>query len=90
MQKMMVVHVEYTRQRLILLKWRCTWSMKTGDSRLTLERTYGGEGLRYAGSSADRGREVDTSMTVVVSLNVRDIVTASLGLHTRSKCGAQG
>lgn len=89
MQKM-VVHVEYTRQRLTLFKWCSAGRVRTGDSRLTSERTYGGEGLRYAGSSVDRGREVDTSMTVVVSLNVRDIVTASLGLHTRSKCGAQG
>ena len=49
-------------------------------SRLTLERTWGGLGLRYAGSSAERGREVDTSMIVVASLKVRDMVTASRGL----------
>lgn len=49
-------------------------------SRLTLERTYGGLGLRYAGSSGERGREVDTSIIVVASLKVRDIVTASRGL----------
>ena len=50
------------------------------SSRLTLERTYGGLGLRYAGSSGERGRDVDTSIIVVASLNVRDIVTASRGL----------
>ena len=49
---------------------------------LTLERTHGGEGLRYAGSSIERGRDVDISITVVASLKVRDIVTASLGLRT--------
>lgn len=49
-------------------------------SRLTLERTKGGLGLRYAGSSGERGSDVDTSIIVVASLKVRDIVTASRGL----------
>ena len=55
------------------------------DSRLTSERTYGGEGRRYAGSSGDRGREVEMSIRVVASLNVREIVTASRGLSVHAK-----
>ena len=50
-------------------------------SRATSERTYGGEGRRYVGSSGERGRDVDMSMRVVASLKVREIVTASRGLR---------
>lgn len=46
----------------------------------TSDLTYGGEGRRYVGSSGERGKEVEMSMRVVASLNVRDIVTASRGL----------
>ena len=49
--------------------------------RLTWDRTNGGDGLRYVGSSGDRGRDVEKSMTVDASCNVRAIVTASLGLE---------
>ena len=54
-------------------------------SRLTSERTYGGEGRKYAGSSGERGREVEMSIRVVASLNVREIVTASRGLSVDAK-----
>ena len=52
--------------------------------RATSERTYGGEGRRYVGSSGDRGRDVEISISVVASLNVREIVTASRGLDVRA------
>lgn len=53
---------------------------KMVDLRATSDLTYGGLGLRYIGSLGDRGSEVEMSIRVVESLNVRDIVTASLGL----------
>ena len=47
-----------------------------------MDRTYGGDGLKYAGSSGERGKDVEISIIVDESLNKRDIVTASRGLVT--------
>ena len=53
--------------------------------RATSDRTYGGEGRRYTGSSAERGNEVEMSIKVVASLNVLEMVTASRGLNASCK-----
>jgi hypothetical protein len=44
------------------------------------DRTYGGAGRKYAGSSGERGKLVAISTSVLALLNVRDIVIASRGL----------
>lgn len=51
-----------------------------GDDR-TEKRGFenGGEGRRYAGSSVERGSEVEISMIALGSVKVFDIVTESLG-----------
>lgn len=47
------------------------------------DRTYGGAGRRKAGSSAERGTDVEISIRVVLSEKVLDMVIVSRGLCGR-------
>jgi len=61
----MAEHAGYTRRTLGVIS-----EARTGqrtDLRATFDLTYGGDGRKYAGSSGERGSEVETSIIVDVS-----------------------
>lgn len=69
------------QRRVVTAGGTCRPPLRWGeDSQCTWDLTNGGAGRRYPGSSGDLGSDVEMSIKVVASANVREIVIASLGL----------
>lgn len=61
----MVEHTEYTKRTLNVISE--AGMEQRNDLHATCDLTYGGDGLKYAGSSDERGKEVEISIIVDVS-----------------------